>query len=179
MLRATAPATEIARLGAALRALARDDAEGFDALFDPATPRLVVSGVASSLAAELRAFGLAEGGDDALQGQHRIRRLGERFYVLELGGTLEYVQDVWPETDALLEVIARAPAALRVADVGTGSGVLADRGGGARPSRGRDRSLRHGAAAGALQRHLERRRRRLPPRAPVRAARRRARSIWC
>jgi len=125
MLRATAPATEIARLGDALRTLARDDAEGFDALFDPATPRLVVSGVAPSLAAELRAFGLVDGGDDALEGQHRIRRIGERFYVLELGGTLEYVQDVWPETDALYEVIARAPAGLRVADVGTGSGVLA------------------------------------------------------
>lgn len=125
MLRATAPATEIARLGATLRALARDDAEGFDALFDPATPRLTVSGVAPSLSAVLREFGLVAGEDHALEGQHRIRRMGERFYVLELGGTLEYVQDVWPETDALLDVVARAPAGLRVADVGTGSGVLA------------------------------------------------------
>lgn len=124
MLRVTAPATEIARLGGVLRALARDDAEGFDALFDPATPRLAVSGVAPALAAELRGFGLVDGDDDALEGQHRIRRIGERFYVLELGDTFEYVQDVWPETDALLEVIARAPAG-RLADVGTGSGVLA------------------------------------------------------
>jgi len=124
MLRATAPATEIARLGEALRALARDDAEGFEALFDPAAPRLRVSGVAPALAAELRAFGLVEGDDESLEGQHRIRRIGERFYVLELGGTLEYVQDVWPETDALLEVIARATPG-RLADVGTGSGVLA------------------------------------------------------
>ena len=91
MLRATAPATEIARLGEVLRALARDDAEGFEALFDPATPRLRVSGVAPALAAELRAFGLVDGDDDGpeagIVGQHRIRRLGERFYVLELGGT--------------------------------------------------------------------------------------------
>src|SRR6476659_5617796 len=124
MLRATAPATEIARLGEVLRALARDDAEGFEALFDPATPRLRVSGVAPQLAKELRAFGLVDGDDESLEGQHRIRRIGERFYVLELGGTLEYVQDVWPETDALLEVIARATPG-RLADVGTGSGVLA------------------------------------------------------
>ncbi|MGZ3425007.1 MAG: methyltransferase [Polyangia bacterium] len=125
MLRVTAPATEIARLGEVLRALVRDDAEGFDALFDPSSPRLTVSGVAPALAQELRAFGLVDGSDDELEGQHRIRRIGERFYVLEIGGTLEYVQDVWPETDALLDVIARAPAGLRVADVGTGSGVLA------------------------------------------------------
>ncbi|HEX9104798.1 MAG TPA: methyltransferase, partial [Polyangia bacterium] len=125
MLRVGAPATEIARLGGVLRALARDDAEGFDALFAPAAARLAVSGVAPALAAELRAFGLVDGSDDVLEGRHRIRRVGERFYVLEIGGTLEYVQDVWPETDALLEVIAGAPAGCRLADVGTGSGVLA------------------------------------------------------
>jgi SAM-dependent methyltransferase len=124
MLRVTAPATEIARLGDVLRALVRDDAEGFDALFDPSSPRLTVSGVAPAIAAELRAFELVDGEDGALEGRHRIRRIGERFYVLELGDTLEYVQDVWPETDALLEVIARVPVG-RLADVGTGSGVLA------------------------------------------------------
>jgi SAM-dependent methyltransferase len=124
MLRVTAPATEIARLGSVLRALLRDDAEGFDALFDPSSPRLAVGGVAPALAAELRTFGLVDGSDDTLEGQHRIRRIGERLYVLELGGTLEYVQDVWPETDALFDVIARAPVG-RLADVGTGSGVLA------------------------------------------------------
>jgi SAM-dependent methyltransferase len=128
MLRVTAPATEIARLGGVLRALLRDDAEGFDALFDPSSPRLVVSGVAPALATELRAFGLVDGSDDGpetpIVGQHRIRRIGERFYVLEIGGMFEYVQDVWPETDALLAAIARAPVG-RLADVGTGSGVLA------------------------------------------------------
>ena len=124
MLRVTAPATEIARLGDVLRTLAATDPEGFDALFDPATPRLAVRGVERALATELRGFGLVDGGDDELEGQHRIRRLGERFYVLEIGGTLEYVQDVWPETDALVEGIARAPLG-RLADVGTGSGVLA------------------------------------------------------
>lgn len=124
MLRVTAPATEIARLGDVLRTLAATDSEGFDALFDPATPRLAVRGVDRALATELRGFGLVDGGDDELEGQHRIRRLGQRFYVLELGGTLEYVQDVWPETDALVEAIARA-APGRLADVGTGSGVLA------------------------------------------------------
>ena len=44
MLRATAPATEIARLGDVLRALAASDAEGFDALFAPVAPRLQVAG---------------------------------------------------------------------------------------------------------------------------------------
>ena len=77
MLRVTAPATEIARLGEVLRTLARDDAEGFDALFDPARPKLAVRGIAPALAGELRAFGLVDGDGDALQGQHRIRRIGE------------------------------------------------------------------------------------------------------
>ena len=85
----------------------------------------VVSGVAPALAAELRAFGLVDGDDDALEGQHRIRRIGERFYVLELGGTLEYVQDVWPETDALLDGDRARAGRAALADVGTGSGVLA------------------------------------------------------
>jgi len=40
MLRVTAPATEIARLGEVLRALASTDAEGFDALFAPTAARL-------------------------------------------------------------------------------------------------------------------------------------------
>ncbi len=99
MLLVGAPAPEIARLRAALRALARDDAEGFDALFAPAAPHLVVRGLAPALAAELRAFGLVSGDDDGLEGQHRIRRVrsestgggasgdDDRFYVLELGGT--------------------------------------------------------------------------------------------
>jgi SAM-dependent methyltransferase len=124
MLRVTAPATEIARLGDVLRALAAGDAEGFDALFAPVAPRLQVSGIDAALGRELAAFGLVDGAPDGLVGQHRIRRLGERFYVLEIGGTVEYIQDVWPETDALLAAVARAPIG-RLADVGTGSGVLA------------------------------------------------------
>ncbi len=124
MLRVTAPATEIARLGEVLRALAASDAEGFDALFAPTAARLQVRDVDAAIARELAAFGLVAAEDDLLEGLHRIRRVGERFYVLELGGTLEYIQDVWPETDALLEAIARAPVG-RLADVGTGSGVLA------------------------------------------------------
>lgn len=126
MLRVTAPATEIVRIGAVLRELLRTDAEGFDALFAPSAARLVVSGVDPALASELRAFGLVDGDDDALEGQQRMRRIGERVYVLELGDGSEYVQDVWPETDALVDVVARATAGpLRIADVGTGSGVLA------------------------------------------------------
>lgn len=123
-LRVTAPATEIVRVGEVLRCLARDDAEGFAALFDPLSPRLRVAGVAREHAAALREFGLVDGDGDGLVGRHRIRRLGERFYVMELGGGPEYVQDVWPESDALLDVLARAPVGA-VADVGTGCGVHA------------------------------------------------------
>ena len=126
MLRVTAPATEIARLGDVLRALADGDAEGFDALFAPVAPRLHVAGIDAALGRALAGFGLVAGDGDALVGLHRIRRLGARFYVLEVGSGGEYVQDVWPETDALLDVVTRAATAdLRVADVGTGCGILA------------------------------------------------------
>ena len=124
MLRVTAPATEIARLGDVLRAFAATDAEGFDGLFAPRAARMGVRDVDAAIARELLAFGMVEGTPEMLEGLHRIRRLGERFYVLDLGSASEYVQDVWPETDALLAVIARAPVG-RLADVGTGSGVLA------------------------------------------------------
>ncbi|MDB4966020.1 MAG: methyltransferase small, partial [Myxococcales bacterium] len=123
MLPVGAPATEVARLGEVLRALARDDAEGFDALFDPLAPRLAVAGVDPGHAAALRAFALVAGEADALTGQHRIRRIDGRFYVMEVGG-LEYVQDVWPETDALLARLETAPPGA-FADVGTGCGVIA------------------------------------------------------
>jgi SAM-dependent methyltransferase len=138
MLRVTAPAAEIVRLGEVLRALARQDAEGFDALFNPLAPRLAVAGIDPALAAELRAFALVDGEADALIGRHRIRRLlgprpqagaaseasfHDRFYVMEVGG-VEYVQDVWPETDALLARLEAAPVGA-MADVGTGCGIIA------------------------------------------------------
>jgi SAM-dependent methyltransferase len=124
MLRVGAPRAEIVRAGETLRALARDDADGFAALFDPLAPRGLVGGVDRTLATALRGFGLVDGDDDALRGLHRIRRLDDRCYVLEVGDGPEYVQDVWPETDALLALLAATPPG-RLADVGTGSGVLA------------------------------------------------------
>ncbi|HEX4459382.1 MAG TPA: methyltransferase, partial [Polyangia bacterium] len=115
---------EIARLGEVLRAFAAADGEGFDALFDPLAPRVSVAGVDACFARPLAAAGFVAGDADALRGLHRIRRIGARLYVLELGDGPEYVQDVWPETDALLALVDGAPPG-RLADVGTGSGVIA------------------------------------------------------
>jgi SAM-dependent methyltransferase len=125
MLRVTAPDDEIARLGESLRALYAADADAFAALFDPLASNFAIGGVDPRLAAPLRAWGLVEGDADSLTGAHRIRRIGDRFYLLEIGGdAVEYVQDVWPETDALLDELAAA-APGRLLDVGTGSGVVA------------------------------------------------------
>jgi SAM-dependent methyltransferase len=125
MLPIAAPLAEIARLGELLRAFAAADGERFAALFDPLTPRLGVVGVAARFLRPLVAAGLVHEGELAsLYGRHRIRRLGTRLYVLELGDRAEYVQDVWPETDALLALLDGAPPG-RLADVGTGSGIIA------------------------------------------------------
>ena len=124
MLPIAASLAEIARLGELLRAFAAADDEGFSALFDPLAPRLAVAGVAARFARPLAAAGFVDGDADGLRGLHRIRRIGTRLYVLELGDGPEYVQDVWPETDALLALLDRALPG-RLADVGTGSGVIA------------------------------------------------------
>src|SRR5690242_4349894 len=46
---------------------------------------------------------------------------GPRLYLMTRG---EYRQDLWPETDALLELLETAPPG-RLLDMGTGTGVLA------------------------------------------------------
>jgi SAM-dependent methyltransferase len=122
-LRVSAPAFEIAALGRTLRRLIREDPPAFFALFEPLgqhRPALVQS---NEIAYLLKHFGLAVG-DRELRGVHRIRRCGEHFYVMELGGVSEYRQDIWPETDALLEVLYAAQPG-RLLDLGTGTGIIA------------------------------------------------------
>jgi radical SAM protein with 4Fe4S-binding SPASM domain len=72
----------------------------------------------------LRRAELAEGEDDALWGRVRARRLGGRVYFLERHEGTQYRQDVWPETDVLLEEVDAAEPG-RCLDVGTGCGILA------------------------------------------------------
>ncbi|MSP59854.1 MAG: methyltransferase domain-containing protein [Myxococcales bacterium] len=124
MLRQGAPAVEIAALGTALRQLATDESECFDALFDPAGRKQRVGLASQGVAALLRSFGLVEDQGDDLFGRHRIRRCGDRLYVMEIGADGEYQQDVWPETDALLAVLDEA-APGRLLDLGTGCGIIA------------------------------------------------------
>jgi 2-polyprenyl-3-methyl-5-hydroxy-6-metoxy-1,4-benzoquinol methylase len=125
MLRTGATADEIAGLRRALHALAVADPGGFSRLFEPGGMRARVEPGSPEVAGPLLSFGLCEGRPDELWGLHRVRIVGDRYYVLELaGGRAEYVQDVWPETDALLAVLDGAPAA-RLCDIGTGSGVVA------------------------------------------------------
>ena len=123
MLRLDRSPAQLARLGDRLRALAADDAARFATLFDPLAPRGPVS-LDEAIARELLGAGLVARLDDGRwRGLHRIRRRGERLYVLELG-IVEYRQDVWPETDALLDVLDGARAG-RLLDVGTGCGIVA------------------------------------------------------
>ncbi|HZS40909.1 MAG TPA: methyltransferase, partial [Polyangia bacterium] len=122
MLTTLATAEELALLKGALEAL---DAASFRALFDPSAPRERIPLPPPAIARPLRAFGLVDADRAGLVGRHRIRRIGGRFYVMELGvGELEYLQDVWPETDALLAELDAAPPG-RLLDLGTGSGVVA------------------------------------------------------
>jgi radical SAM protein with 4Fe4S-binding SPASM domain len=112
---------DVARVRGALQRLVADDELAFARLFDPEVPRARVL-LDDGLAKELRALGLVDG-QDALTGEHRIRRCGERFYFLELGSE-QYRQDVWPETDAMLGELDDAPRG-RFLDVGTGCGIVA------------------------------------------------------
>jgi 2-polyprenyl-3-methyl-5-hydroxy-6-metoxy-1,4-benzoquinol methylase len=113
---------ELALLDGALRAL---DAATFAALFEPLAARERIAPLPDRVARPLYAFGLVDGDARGMVGALRVRRLGGRFYVMELGvGEAEYRQDVWPETDALLDALARAPIG-RLLDLGTGAGVIA------------------------------------------------------
>jgi SAM-dependent methyltransferase len=93
----------------------------FASLFDPFGGRPTVT-LARNDARVLSGFGLIKQRAAGWVGDHRIRRRGPRFYVMELGEQ-EYFQDVWPETDALLEVLERLPKGTLL-DMGTGCGIV-------------------------------------------------------
>src|SRR5438105_3280533 len=109
MLKLDAPAERVRALGRALRVLADEDRPAFEALFDPARGggwQIEPAPAHRTLYVELEAFGLIAGGArGAPVGRHRIRRVGDRFYLLELGEADLYRQDVWPETDALVAAL--------------------------------------------------------------------------
>ena len=122
-LRTDAPPFELRALGLALDRLFREEPQAFSDLFEPLGARRGTTVNSVEIAHLLRTFGLAYG-DQALFGLHRIRRRGDRFYVMELGGVAEYRQDIWPETDAMLDVLESAPPCTLL-DLGTGTGIVA------------------------------------------------------
>src|SRR5579883_2648118 len=126
MLPLDASPEELRTIGAALRRLGEVEPVVFSKLFDPLGPRARthLSKDAAEAAAVLGRFGLLQEKEGAWEGRHRIRRRGDRFYVMEVGDVPEYHQDVWPETDAMLEVLERTPPG-RVLDMGTGTGIVA------------------------------------------------------
>jgi methylase of polypeptide subunit release factors len=128
MLPLDAPPEEVARYGARLRELAKRHPLVLETLFDPLQPRVKVS-APKELGDELRALGLLLEVDGDLYAVHRIRRRGDRFYAMEIGADdgsdFEYHQDVWPETDAILEVLDATAAQGSVLDMGTGTGIVA------------------------------------------------------
>jgi SAM-dependent methyltransferase len=135
MLRFDAGDDELGRVRAALEALERVAPSLFERLFSPVTPRRAARRAAPSTAEERAALealvdaGLLvrEEGEGALyRGLHRVRREGQRLYVMELAdGADEVPQEVWPETAAVLRAIADFPSSANLLDVGTGAGVLA------------------------------------------------------
>jgi len=95
----------------------------FASLFSP-SERHAPAPVDESIAVILLHFDLAERQTEGVwASRHRVRVIGDRFYVMELG-VEEYHQDLWPETDALLEALESLPVG-KLLDLGTGSGVVA------------------------------------------------------
>ena len=129
MLRTKASDEEIGWLRQALQWIRAHKPEALTALFTRQPHgRPVVSEPPGPLLSPLLAFGLVERvAPGKIIGRRRMRVLGEHFYVLDLGlgDEAEYRQELWPETDALLEVLASTATPLRVLDLGTGSGVVA------------------------------------------------------
>ncbi len=121
MLRTTMPGYVLRELGKALLRYAEASPEAFAHLFDPLTPRLPVLDEPEHTRL-LRICGLVSG-DERLVGNHRIRRQGDHLYLMELGD-VEYFQDLWPETDALLDELLRLPRG-RLLDLGCGCGIVA------------------------------------------------------
>src|SRR5262245_53386938 len=125
MLPIDAPPEEIARFGELLRRFASEDPAAFDGIFGPTSKRTDVP-AKKEIAVELARFGLI-GLDEksrSLESIHRVRRRGDRVYVMEIGGVMEYHQDLWPETDSLLDVLEGASTG-SLLDMGTGTGIVA------------------------------------------------------
>ncbi len=122
----TAGADEFVALRAALLRLHHEHHEHFVRLLAPDSRDRRVEALPPEVSWPLLRFGLIErDGDGAgLIGRHRVRTIGDRFYVMELGGLVEYFQDVWPETDSLLHALESAEPG-RLLDLGTGTGIIA------------------------------------------------------
>ncbi|HMU40803.1 MAG TPA: methyltransferase [Pseudomonadota bacterium] len=116
---------EFAAVRGALARLFREKRDTFSALFAPNSTSRRIDKLPPEQSWPLLRFGLiAKDDDHKLVGRHRIRVVGDRFYVMELGGLAEYFQDVWPETDALLAQLECADAG-RLLDLGCGTGIVA------------------------------------------------------
>lgn len=122
-LRTLVSAEEIALLETSLRWIEAASPRAFSLLFEKRTRGIPAP--PPQILAPLLAFDLVErDGEETIAGLLRVRRHAGRFYVLEigLGNDVEYLQDVWPETDALL---AQLSEPCRVLDLGTGCGIVA------------------------------------------------------
>jgi methylase of polypeptide subunit release factors len=126
VLRTAATDEQLAVLRAALSWLA-DSPEAFDALFAPAPRRGIIPEPPDPVAAPLYAFELITRDEKGVRGLRRIHRRDKRFYVMELGvgDELEYVHELWPETDALVAELEGLPLSARLCEIGTGTGVIA------------------------------------------------------
>ncbi len=123
-LRIDASDDDMLALKQALQLLSQRAPKPFASLFSP-SERHVPTPVDDSIAIILLHFDLVEKLTPGVwASRHRVRVIGDRFYVMEIG-VEEYHQDLWPETDALLEVLEALPAKGRLLDLGTGSGVVA------------------------------------------------------
>jgi 2-polyprenyl-3-methyl-5-hydroxy-6-metoxy-1,4-benzoquinol methylase len=124
MLALEASDLELHAAADALRQLHEAHSDQFQLLFESPGPHVLRDRdlVPAPLLASLAAVGLVDG-DDELRGC-RLRCHGGRFFALDVGDSVEYFQDEWPETDALVAYLASQPAG-RLLDLGTGCGLIA------------------------------------------------------
>jgi 2-polyprenyl-3-methyl-5-hydroxy-6-metoxy-1,4-benzoquinol methylase len=114
--------SEVAEVRRALAQLAAEEPERFSALFDPARAAQVVP-LPAALVEPLLRVGLISETPGGHQVGQRLRTRGSRHYLMSTGAS-EYRQDIWPETDSLLEVLESATPG-RLLDMGTGTGIVA------------------------------------------------------